>query len=260
MSVETLTQLADPRLDPFRELNDAERSHDGFIAEGRRLIRELLSAERFYARRILCTETAYAKLEPDLKVGDVDVLIVDRVMLDEVAGLRFHQGCLAWGVARTDGRPAEVPRGNRLLILESVVNPDNVGAVFRNAWAFDVSQVWLSPGCASPLYRKALRASMGGVFHVPFVEIEHWPDALELLANQGFTRLALTPGAGAEDLRTFVVPERWGLCVGSEHPGLSDACLAHVDRRVRIPHLPSVDSLNLATATGIALHHLVATS
>lgn len=159
-----------------------------------------------------------------------------------------------------DREPAEISaRASLLLVLEGVGDADNVGSVFRNAAAFGAQGVLLS-ACCDPLYRKALRTSMGSVLQVPFAHLRNWPLDFDCLKREGFTAVALTPAEDAVDLSAFArrapKPTKIAVLVGSEGSGLAAETLALADERVRIPRAPSVDSLNVATALGIALHCL----
>jgi tRNA G18 (ribose-2'-O)-methylase SpoU len=143
-----------------------------------------------------------------------------------------------------------------VVIVEGVNDQENLGAIFRNAAAFGAGAVLLDPTSADPLYRRSVRVSLGLVLRVPFTRMVPWPASLALVADSGFTALALTPGPYAEDLVT-VAPEMQGgkvaVVVGAEGPGLSAAVLGRC-RPVRIPMAPGVDSLNVAAATAVALH------
>ena len=146
-------------------------------------------------------------------------------------------------------------------MLEGVSNADNVGGVFRNAAAFGAGGVVLSPTCCDPLYRKAIRTSMGATLHVPFARVgaRDWPGTLERVRAAGFTLVALTPREPSETLDRFAArgaASRIALLVGTEGAGLTPSAEAAADHRVRIPIGVGVDSLNLAVATGIALHAL----
>jgi len=146
-----------------------------------------------------------------------------------------------------------------LLVLERVTNPDNIGGAFRNAMAFGAGGVVLAPGCSDPLYRRAIRVSMGGTLVVPFTRAEPCPEALARLRGAGFTVVALTPDGGADigELGTSrPVPERVALLLGSEEEGLSAAARAAADLAVAIRMADRGQSLNVATASGIALHRL----
>jgi tRNA G18 (ribose-2'-O)-methylase SpoU len=190
----------------------------------------------------------------------VPVFVSDAGTLAEIAGYEVHRGCLA-----LVHRPAEIPADaliasvRSLVVLEAVSNADNVGGVFRNAAAFGAGGVLLSPSCCDPLYRKAIRTSMGATLRVPFARAVAWPDAIGQLAAAGFITVALTPREPSESLEIFAArprPARIALIVGTEGTGLSAAVEDAADYRVRIPITGDIDSLNLAVATGIALYEL----
>jgi tRNA G18 (ribose-2'-O)-methylase SpoU len=151
------------------------------------------------------------------------------------------------------------PAGPRtLLALEGVADPDNVGAIFRNAAAFGVAGALLSSHCADPLYRKAIRVSMGATLTLPFARLADWPAGLAALRQAGYRLVALCPGAEAEDIVEVAARAprrpRLALLLGAEGAGLSEATRAAADVEVRIPMAAGVDSLNVAAACGIALH------
>jgi tRNA G18 (ribose-2'-O)-methylase SpoU len=144
-------------------------------------------------------------------------------------------------------------------VLERVSDADNVGAIFRSAAAFGADAVLLGPSCADPLYRKAIRTSMGAVLTVPFADADPWPATLKDLAADGWALAALTPAHDAMPLHDFssaTRPLRVAVVLGHEGDGLTDVALAACEYRVRIPIRPSVDSLNVATAAAIALYEL----
>ena len=178
-----------------------------------------------------------------------------------ITGFNLHRGCLA--LAERPTRCARLTTwcgsADLLLVLEGVTDPDNVGSAFRNAAAFGASVV-LSEACCDPLYRKAIRTSMGSVLRTPYARMRDWPRDLAALKSEGFTLVALTPREDAIDLaehaRRRQHAQRMALLVGSEGPGLTAEAEAMADVCVRIPISAEVDSLNLATATGIALYHL----
>ena len=253
----------DPRLDDYRNVKDPAwlQRRDLFLAEGRAVVQRVLVCERFRPRSLLVTDAALRQLAPALQGKTLPVYVVARATLERVAGARFHQGCIA-AVERPsepslEGLIAEEQR--RWLVLENVSDPDNVGGLFRTARAFGVDAIALGPGCGHPLYRKATRTSMGATLVLPFARVQKWPADLERLRERGFVRVALTPRSDALDIADFVPPVRCALLVGNEGQGLSDAALAACDRRVRIPMMADVDSLNVATAVGIVLHRLAAT-
>lgn len=266
-SFESIVDPDDPRLDDYRNVRDPEWIHrrDIFLAEGQLAVRKLLGRSRFRVRSLLATERALEGLREDLELRPVRVYQVQRPLIEQVAGASFHQGCVAVGELPCPSDPIEVLSAVRspsavLLVLERVADPDNVGGLFRNARAFGVAAVLLSPGCAHPLYRKAIRTSMGATLDLPFAELGVWPGELELLDRGGFTLIALTPRAEARDIRsldpTQLALTRRAVLVGGEGQGLSEDALAASAMQVRIAMVPGVDSLNVAAAAGIALHRI----
>ena len=270
MAIEPLriATVDDPRVRDFRVISDPGLMRDGglFVAEGRLAVERLL-ASRFTTRAVLLTESLLARLEPALSAcvsdgGVPDVYLADSAQLRQITGFRFHRGCLALGARPAPPQSAAdlpVDAARPLVALEGVSNPDNVGSIFRSAAAFGVSAVVLSPTCADPLYRKAIRTSMGTTLTLPFQVAEEWPDALLRPRASGARLVALTPEPGATDLEAFVqqsdgVPVT--LLLGNEGEGVSSAALHLCDVRVRIDIDPAVDSLNVATAASIVLQRL----
>src|SRR5204863_138627 len=197
MGVERVSDVDDPRLADYRDLKDgARRRRDGtFIAESRQVVRRLLGGSRFRARSVLAAEAAAEDLR-DVLTGGLPVYVAPEATLQRVVGFNLHRGCRAVR-ARGAERALEGLRDARvLLVLEGVTNPDNIGGAFRNAMAFGVGGVVLAPRCSDPLYRKAIRVSMGGTLVVPFAAAASWPDALVRLRERGFTIVALTPDGG----------------------------------------------------------------
>jgi tRNA G18 (ribose-2'-O)-methylase SpoU len=190
----------------------------------------------------------------------VPVYVCDAADFRGLAGYDVHRGCLALAARPAPSSADAVVRDARLVVvLEGVTNPDNVGGVFRNAAAFGADAVLLDAASCDPLYRKAIRTSMGAVLSVPFSRIADWPDGLADVKATGFTIVALTPRQPSATLDEFAQsgrPARVALLVGTEGEGLSDEALMAADERVRIPITGAVDSLNLAVATGIVLARL----
>ena len=149
--------------------------------------------------------------------------------------------------------PELVARSAHLAVLEGINDHENLGGLFRNAAALRVDAVLLGPGCADPLYRRSVRVSMGHVLLVPFAPLRRWPADLQVLRAAGFRIVALTPAADATPLaQAGVATGRVAWVLGAEGPGLSAAALDAADLVVRIPMVPGVDSLNVATAAAIA--------
>jgi tRNA G18 (ribose-2'-O)-methylase SpoU len=265
--IERIDDPADPRLADYRDLKDAAlRLRQGlFIAESREVVRRLLGGARFRTRSVLLTPPGLEGLRGLLEAADpaVRILLTRQDIVRAVVGYNFHQGCVAIGERGTEASRHELldPAGRRLVLaLEDITNPDNIGGIFRNARAFGADGVVLSAACADPLYRKAIRVSIGGSLTVPFARLGDWHGDLPRLREAGYTVIALTPRAGAIDIgelgATRPVPERVALLLGAEGEGLSASTRRAADLEARIPMAPGVDSLNVATACGIALHRL----
>jgi tRNA G18 (ribose-2'-O)-methylase SpoU len=255
----TVVEVADPddpRLADYRALRDADLP-DAFIAEGALVVRSLLSSS-YRVRSVLVTPRKFAALADDLP-DDVPVYVAPRPLLKAVVGFDLHRGAVAAADRPSPALdPAAVVRSARsLLVVEDVSDAENMGSLFRNAAAFGVDGVLLSPRCCDPLYRRTVRVSMGHVLHIPFARLDPWPAALDdVVRGAGFTLLALTPSPDATDVAE-VDAARPAVLVGAEGPGLTDEALARADVRVRIAMRSGVDSVNVATAAAIAFHRLV---
>jgi tRNA G18 (ribose-2'-O)-methylase SpoU len=254
---------ADPRIARYRSVSDAEllRRHGLFVAEGRLVVRRVIDA-RFALHSVLLNETNYRALSDALAAvsPEVPVFVCDTHDFQDITGFHLHRGCLAL-VERPATTPAcEILRkAHTLVVLEGATNADNVGGVFRNAAAFGVDGVLLSPTCCDPFYRKAIRTSMGATIRVPFARIGDWPGGLADVRATGFTLVALTPRRSSKTLDEFAGLQRRArvaLLLGTEGDGLSEAAMSAADVSIRIPISESVDSLNLAVACGIALSRL----
>ena len=259
---EPVDDAADPRVADFFALNDPERrqavERDGgfFVAEGALVIRHLLQSP-YPVRAVLATAQGLAALDDVLPAIEAPVYSVSQALMTSIAGFRFHRGALASAERLPPpGLATVVGDAGLVLMVEGVTDNENLGALFRNAAAFGVAGVVLDATTADPLYRRSVRVSMGHVLRLPFARVADAPAAVATLQGLGFEILALTPAAGAEDIRTVTGAGRRVLLVGAEGPGLSDRVLAAADRRVRIGMAAGVDSLNVATAAAVALHHL----
>jgi tRNA G18 (ribose-2'-O)-methylase SpoU len=269
MPIVSLSALDDPRLAGYREISEPElvRERGLFVAEGRLVVERVLR-EGFTIQSLLLNAAAHAALAPllDALERETPVYVADAAEFQRLTGHDFHRGCLAL-VERPRPRPLAplLESARTIVVLEGVTNPDNVGGVFRNAAAFGVDAVLLSPTTTDPLYRKAIRTSMAQTLRVPFARLggepgwPQWPEALSLLSEHGFQLVALTPREPSRDIDVFArAPRsaRTALLVGTEGAGLSEAVEVRAEQRVRIPIRRDVDSLNLAVAVGIALHRL----
>ena len=268
MRVEPIEDLADPRVAAYRFVKDStlRDEHGLFVVESRLCVRRLITESRFSVRSILVTNAALEGLRDVLaRLGDeTPVYVASQALLANVIGYNLHRGCIALAERGEATALAEIlAAGPRLLVgMEGVANPENVGNVFRNAVAFGADAVLLSTGCTDPLYRKAIRVSMGGTLRTPFARLAVWPPAILQLRSAGFTTVALSTSSRSVDLmelgRSSRHSGRIALILGAEGEGLEQSTLEAADLVVRIPMSPTVDSLNVATACGVALHHCFA--
>ena len=250
-------------LDAYRLVGDpAGLERAGlFVVEGRLIVERLLLDRRFRVHSVAVTPPAARALATVFEQRpDVTVHTCEPAMLEAITGFDFHRGCLALAWRPMETIPLDCLAGaRRLLALENVGNPDNVGGLFRTAFALGVDGILLDGATADPLYRKAIRTSMGATLRIPFTRLAAWADDLSELKSCGFRVLALTPHPDAVSLQDLKVGDADPLIVvvGSEGYGLTTPALAHADLRVRIPIDPRADSLNVVVAAGIALNRLL---
>lgn len=261
-----IESATDPRLDAFRAIGDAaELARRGLIVvEGRLVVDRLLRESTLQVESLLLTDAAARAMGAllDRVPATVEVCVVPQPWMQGITGFNLHRGSIA--LAR---RPAAlrvetllVAGARRLLVLEGVGNPDNIGGLFRTARAFGVQGVVLGPGCGDPLYRKAIRVSCGAALLVPFAHDPEWPQSLSLIKQRGIDLVALSPDPSLPPIDA-VAARRDGarpiaLVLGAEGPGLTEAALARADLAVRIPIDPASDSLNVNVAGAIALYVL----
>ncbi|HEY3736121.1 MAG TPA: RNA methyltransferase [Jatrophihabitans sp.] len=265
MPVIEVSDAADPRLDDFRDLQDADARPDRrgvVIAEGVNVVERLIGSP-YRVRAIFGVPARLAALAPVLP-EDVPAYAADKWLLSEVVGFRVTRGVLA-AADRLAGPdvPALLARSSRVAVLESLNDFENLGALFRNAAAFGLDAVLLDPQCADPLYRRSVRVSMGHVLRVPFARLPgQWPSSLRMVKDAGLNLLAMTPSGDLEvsssELGSLLDNRgrRWAVLFGAEGPGLTAEAMAVADARVRIPMAAGVDSLNVATAAAVAFSHL----
>jgi tRNA G18 (ribose-2'-O)-methylase SpoU len=258
----TVTSLDDMRVAAYRHIADPAQLFDLglFVAEGRLVVRRLIDLQHWEIDSFLLTQPAADALADVLPKSTAPVYIAEQGLMNSIAGFNIHRGCLAL-VRRpptpTLDRVAAGPLG-RILVLEGVNNPDNVGGLFRSAAAFGIELVVLGPDSGDPLYRKAIRTSMGATLSVPFVQAAQWPGAIRELRSDGFTVVALTPAMTAAPLEEIFPHAKLALLVGSEGSGLTEAAMRTATLRIRIPTTADVDSLNVTTAASIAMYHCFA--
>jgi tRNA G18 (ribose-2'-O)-methylase SpoU len=255
---------ADPRLADYRQVRERDLAgREGFIAEGRVVLEKLVRSGRHPLRSVLVAEKRVAGLVDVLRdLGpDVPVYAADQAVMDELVGFPIHRGILAAGerrVPKAEALMAELPAKALVVGLVGIANHDNMGGLFRNAAAFGADAVLVDDACCDPLYRKAIRVSVGAALTTPFARSAAGPALCELLTGAGFSVVALSP-RGSLDLRDFKPAARTAALFGAEGPGLPNEVLDRV-QSVRIPMAGSFDSLNVATSSGIVLHHLTATA
>ncbi|MCV7074934.1 TrmH family RNA methyltransferase [Mycobacterium szulgai] len=252
----------DPRLDNFRDLNSVDRRPDlptgkGLvIAEGVLVVQRML-ASRFTPLALLGTDRRRTELKDDLAGVESPYYRVSAEVMAQVVGFHLNRGVLAAARRVPEPSVAQVVEGARTVaVLEGVNDHENLGSIFRNAAGLGVDAVVFGSGCADPLYRRAVRVSMGHALLVPYARATDWPADLVKLKQSGFRLLAMSP-QGADPLPAAmdaVRDERVALLVGAEGPGLTAAAQRISDMRVRIPMSRGTDSLNVATAAALAFY------
>ena len=270
---------SDPRLADYARLTDVrlrtalEPAHGLFVAEGDKVIRRAVAAG-YQVRSMLVTRDKLAGLADLASACPGPVYLVSDEVAEQVTGYRVHRGALASMARRALptmtgllSGTADQPRGGqpgwprRIVILEDLVDHGNVGGIFRCAAALGVDAVILSPRCADPLYRRAVKVSMGAVLAIPYARMSDWRGGLAEIRAAGFALLALTPDQSAVPLDKLAPAGRVALLLGTEGDGLSSRWLAEADTAVCIPMSMGamalgVDSLNVVAAAAIACHEL----
>jgi tRNA G18 (ribose-2'-O)-methylase SpoU len=277
----------DPRLDPYRDLNDPakrirkEADESVFVVEGRLAVARLLTSG-YTVRSLLVDDhqvTAAGDLVAAARAHGAPVYVGSRALVTGTVGFALHRGVVA-----VADRPAPFDTGQLLTaasarssshgpplvaVLEGLNDHENIGALFRNAAAFGVRGVLLSPTCADPLYRRSVRVSVGHVLHIPFARLLPWPTGLHQVRAAGFVVAALAPRPVADgdvpvvslaELKAKMAgpgpPLGVAVMLGAEGPGLTESARAASDVVVHIPMADGVDSLNVATAAAVAFHTL----
>jgi tRNA G18 (ribose-2'-O)-methylase SpoU len=267
LDVHDIDDPGDPRLDDFRDLNSVDRRPDLptgralVIAEGVLVVQRML-ASRFTPHALLGTDRRLTELEDDLAgvPGGLEVPFyrTSADVMARVVGFHLNRGVLAAARRVPEPSVAQVVDGARTVaVLEGVNDHENLGSIFRNAAGLGVDAVVFGGGCADPLYRRAVRVSMGHALLVPYARATGWPADLMMLKQSGFRLLAMTPDSQARPLAeamTAMRDERVAVLVGAEGPGLTTAALRLSDVRVRVPMSRGTDSLNVATAAALAFY------
>lgn len=262
-----ISDAEDPRIAEFHAIRDRDLTGRGgrFIAEGTVVLRMLAAAHAkgeagdFIAEKILLLENRVAGLGEILDgfPQDVPVYVASSDVLDRIVGFHLHRGVLALGRRHREPSAkdllAALPEKALVVAAFGIANHDNIGSIFRNAAAFGADAVLLDAACCDPLYRKSLRVSVGSVLSVPYAR-EEAVELLTTLADRDFAIWGLSP-AGQTEIRDVPSHPRMALITGTEGEGLPPHILSAV-RTARIAQAPGLDSLNAATATGIALYEI----
>ena len=271
MNIIEITDFSDPRLDVYARLTEAqllnrfEPAKGMFIAESPKVIERALNAG--------CQPVSLLMERKDIdgsareiiaRCEDTPVFTADRDVLCQLTGYQLTRGVLC-AMRRPSLKSVEdvVSNARRIVILENVQNPTNVGAIFRSAAALGMDAVLLTPGCSNPLYRRSARVSMGTVFQIPWTfigsEVTDWPaDGMEKLRSLGFktAAMALSDNSVSIDDPRLAQEEKLAIILGSEGDGLTECTIADCDYTVKIPMCHGVDSLNVAAASAVAFWEL----
>ncbi|MBA3041517.1 MAG: RNA methyltransferase [Alphaproteobacteria bacterium] len=257
---------ADPRIAEFSQIRERDLTGRGgrFIAEGTVVLRMLAAANTIgrgiRAEKLLLLRNRVEGVADLLAAfpEDVPVYVAEAPVLDAIAGFHLHRGVLALGrrdgTAETAELIARLPEDALVLVGCGISNHDNIGALFRNAAGFGADAVLLDETCCDPLYRKALRVSVGSVLTMPYARDGSSEALLGALADAGFAIWALSP-SGEVEIGEIVPARRMALVMGTEGEGLPKVILERF-HTARIAQMPGLDSLNVGTASGIALYSL----
>lgn len=265
-----IDSLDDPRVASYRQLKGADvmRRGERFIAEGNRVVERLLASD-YQTESVLLAE----KREEDWtgRIPDhVTTYIIPQSLGEQLVGFSFHVGVLACGFRRTEPTLDQLlahtsahptrPGLQTFVLCPNCDNPENLGAILRLARAFGVDGLILGPHCCDPLARRVLRVSMGNALWVPTTTARHWREWLDWLdrlrAVHGVRLIGSVLDEHATPLRTATAPASVGLLLGNEADGLDAETLSRCDERWTIPMHGDTDSLNVAVAAGVFLHHL----
>lgn len=261
-----ITDPADPRIAEFTAIRERDLTgrQGQFIAEGTVVLSMLAKAHAaggdVIAEKLLILKNRLAGLSDLLErfAADVPVYVAEASVLDAIAGFHLHRGVLALGRRLPPPEMAErvvaLPEDALVLVGCGISNHDNIGSLFRNASGFTADAVLLDETCCDPLYRKALRVSVGSVLTMPYSRQGSAEDLLGILASSGFEIWALSP-AGEVEIGAIAPGKRVALVMGTEGEGLPPTILQRF-RSARIAQAPGLDSLNVGTASGIALYSI----
>ena len=261
MTVIEVADLSDPRLADYAHSTDVALKKARGTEHGLYLAESLIVFERALAaghvpRSVLALEGSVDDTIAALGGRDIPVFVGSGELLSELTGYVLHRGI----VASLNRPPLKDPSAllvdaHRIVVVENVADPTNLGAIFRSVAAIGADAVLVTPRCSDPFYRRAIRVSMGTVLQVPWTRVGGWMSTKALLAASGFhiAALALTPDAVS--LRSFAAtpPDRLAIVLGAEGDGLTPEAIACADTVVQIPMAHGIDSLNVAAASAVAM-------
>lgn len=261
-----IDSMDDPKADVFRDVRDADlRGRDGlFMAESELVLRRLLrSPDRIHS--LLLSPEKFRKLRDEIEPlpERIDVLVAGLRLIHEIAAFHVHRGVLAAGI-RPSAEEVSLERALAgldvkpdctVLVAEGLTNVDNMGGLFRNAAAFGVDAIVLDPTCCDPLYRKAIRVSMGHALSIPWAICRDWPGDLDRLRSRwGLTLVGAEVTERSKPLWEMPRASKMAIAFGSEGHGLSEGALSRCDAVCAIPMAKDVPSLNVAVASAAFLY------
>ena len=266
MRIIPLTSLDTADLRDYRDLTDvvlrrlSEPAGGLYIAESTKVIERALRAGH-RPRSVLTIQKWLPEIEDLLADQDAElpVYVGDAELLQSLTGFNLHRGALAAMHRPPLASVADTVAGaTRIIVLEDIVDHTNVGAIFRSVAGLGADAVLITPRCADPFYRRSVRVSMGTVLQIPWTRLPEWPEGRDVLKQLGFELAALALSSDAVDLHEYAAnpPDKIALVVGTEGDGLSRAALSAADTVVTIPMMHGVDSLNVASASAVALYAL----
>lgn len=250
----------DPRIDPYRNLkaSNETRWKDSFVVEGEKLVRRLLESD-FETLHILIGESYVERLREVLPEA-IPIYVIPTRWIHELVGFHFHRGVLSCGRRKPFPQLESLPGFSRgrfcCVICPNVTDPENLGSIIRNCAGFGVDLLLLGEQCCDPYMRRVQRVSMGNNFKLPIIQTPDLEQYTAKLSQVGVELLATVLGRDSEELCRQEERDRFALLVGNEGEGLSPKWIELADRRITIPMRNGTDSLNVAVATGIFLHHL----
>lgn len=258
-----VSDAQDPRLRDYVDLRDVhmrkllETERGIFLAEGEKVVRRAIESGNT-PRSFLMSPRWLETLSDVLEETDAPCFVLSDAAIESLTGFHVHRGALASLDRPNLPEPATVlAEAHRIVVVEDLMDHTNVGAIFRSVAALGFDAILLSPRCADPLYRRAIKVSMGSVFWLPYARIDDWYGAPDLLRDAGFTTLAMTLSDDSIDLDKIPGDQgKIALIVGSEGHGLSERWTLSADYRVKIPMAPKIDSLNVAASVAVACWEL----